>query len=83
VTTSAATAAGSSGEALSSNTVSSSLQLAVTSDDPTALAADTTFESNLQSSIADTLGIDASTVDITSVTTDSSGNVQVQYEVTY
>ena len=83
VTAATATATGSSGETLSSNVVSSSLQLSVTSDNPSALAADATFSDNLQTSIGATLGVDPSTVAITSVTTDSSGNMQVQYEVIY
>ena len=87
VTQEHATATGSSGETIESSVVSSSFQLSLTSPtDMTALrtlANDTTFHNNLQTSIAETLGVDASTVRITSVTVRADGSQHVDYEIVY
>ena len=81
------TATGSNGEAIESNTLSASFALSLAQPtDPTqlrTLANDTTFHSNQRSAIAQALGVDASTVAISSVTVDANGNLQVSYQVVY
>ena len=82
MTANAATATGSSGETIEANVMSSSLQLAVSTDDLNGLAADATFGNNLQSAIATTLNVDPGTVAIKSVSV-VDGQVQVEYDVVY
>ena len=77
-----ATATGSSGETIEANVVSSSLQLAVSTDDLNGLAADATFAKNLQRAIATTMRVDPSTVKIKSVNV-FDGELQVEYDVIY
>ena len=81
------TATGSNGEAIESNILSATFVLSLAQ--PTdltqlrTLANDTTFHSNLQSAIAQALGVYASTVTIISVTVDANGNLHVSYQVVY
>ena len=81
------TATGSNGEAIESNTLSASFALSLAqptdSTQLRTLANDTTFHSNQRSAIAQSLGVDASTVAISSVTVDANGNLQVSYQVVY
>ena len=78
----AATATGSTGETIEANVVSSSLRLAVSTEDINGLAADATFGDNLKSSIATTLNVDPSTVAIKSVNV-VNGKLQVEYDVVF
>ena len=78
-----AAATDSDGAAIEANFVSSGMQVAVSASEAAGLAADTNFATNLQSAVATSMSVEASTVTVKSVTvaSDGSGSLQVDYEV--